>query len=361
MYSNVVKYIDNFSIRLFIDNSIYTDKNIMKKLSKLSKLEIVLYDCPRYKIDNNYHQGLFGTIIRFFPMFNFPNNDANIVILSDIDDYAFRKYFSIFKILQSRLDDLYLIKFANAGRMFNNKELYNHIYNGIILDYIKPQEMVCLKQVDHNVMINFLLNLHKNIKYSYYLNYNLIKDDNYISKYMNNSHFIYGIDEYFLVNNYMHYIIDNKLPYVEILKYNVLNPLYYQINIRNEKWIDNYKDIFNKLLNRILKYMKIDYKLYIKINENEKFKIIMDAADNPIDVKIKLRIYKLFIKLRNNNKYRFLYNTIYNELLLSERYFGLYEFVEYRFLNTKFEDFFEKKKKFDEKYINILKVLYKKF
>jgi hypothetical protein len=323
----------------------------MDKLNKLSKLEIVLYDCPKYKIDNNHHQGLFGTIIRFFPMFDFPNNDANIVILSDIDDFGFKKYFTIFNILENKLNNLYLIKFSNAGRMFKCKEQFNHIYKDIILDYIKPQEMVCLKQIDHIVIIDFLQNLNDNIKYSYYLNDNIIKDNKYISKYVNNGFFIYGIDEYFLNNHYLKFIIDKKLSFVNILKFNIYNYLYYQVFIRNERWIENNKQLFNKLLNRILKFMNINY---IKYNtEEDKFKIISDKIDN--DINLKIRLYKIFIKYKTNPKYKFLFNTIYNNLLLSDKYFGMYEFTEYKFYNNNYNDFFEKQLKFTEKDINKLK------
>jgi len=358
MYYYVIKNISNYSIRLFIDNSIYTDEIIMNKLNKLSKLEIVLYNCPKYKIDDNYHQGLFGTIVRFFPMFDFPNNDANNVIISDIDDFAFKKYLNIFKILDNKLNDIYLIKFSNAGRMFKNKELFNHTYKNVILDYIRPVEIICLKQIDYNVIINFLLNLNQNIKYSYYLNDNLIIDNKYNSKYTNNGHFIYGIDEYFLNNEYVKFFIDNKKPFVNILKFNIFNSYYYQIISRNELWLNNDKKIFNNMLNKILKFIKINYKLYNKIDD--KFKIILKIIDSN-NIKLKLRLYKLFIKYRNNVKCNFLFNTIYNNLLLSDTYFGSYEFTEYNFYNSNYKNFFLEQKKFENKYIHKLKIIYDKF
>lgn len=358
MYHNVIKYVRSYSIRLFIDNSIYKDKDIMNKLDKLYKLEIVLYDCPKYKIDNDHHQGLFGTIIRFFPMFDFPNNDANKIILSDIDDFAFRKYFDIFKTVDYKINDLYLLKFSNAGRMFKNKEQFNHVYQGIILDYIKPQEIICLKQVNQNVIINFLNNLDSNIKYTYYMQNEQKIDKKYISKYINNGHFIYGIDEYFLNNDYIKFIIDNKLSFVDMLRFNVLNPYYYQIFVRNEHWLEKDKIAYNKLLNKILKFMTIDYKLYDNIES--KFKIILNAIDSD-DIELRLRLYKIFIKYRDNIRYKFLYNTLYNDFLLSEKYFGLYEFTEFRFYNSNYDNFFSKKLKFDIKDINRLKKIYNKF
>jgi uncharacterized surface protein with fasciclin (FAS1) repeats len=357
LYYNVIKNFKNFSVRLFIDNSIYTDTNIMSKLNKLNKLEIVLYDCPMYK-DNIYHQGLFGTMIRFFPLFDFPNNDANIVIVSDIDDSSFTKYINLFKILKNNIKDHYIIKYSNAGRMFKNKELFNHIYKNTILDYIKPQEIIYLKQIDYHIIINFLKNLDSNIKYSYYINKNLVKNDNYISKYENNGHFIYGIDEYFLNNEYLKYIIDHKLPFIERLNFNIFNPYYYQINVRNEKWLNKDKKNFELIINKILKYLKL--KPEHDINNN--FDIINNIIyqNNKTALNLKYKLYKMFIKNMNKKRYKFLFNVLYNKLLLSEKYIGIYEFNEIKFYNSKNKDFFIKKLEFnDSKKIKLQNILKK--
>ena len=344
LYNSVIKYYKTFSVRLFIDKLIYSDSNIMSKLKKLDKLEMVLYDSPKY------NQGLFGTMTRFFPMFNFPNNDANIVILSDIDGHAFAKYFDLFKILGTKIDDLYLIKFSNAGRMFKNKELYNNVYNDIILDYIKPQEMVCLKQIDYRVIINFFENLDSKIKYSYYLNKNLIRDNKYISKYENNGYFIYGFDEYFLNNDYIKYIIDHKLPFVERFNFNIFYPYYYQMNTRNEHWLEKNKKDYELLLNKILKYLKINSDK----NLEQKFDIILKIIDKE-SINLKYKLYKLFIKIKNKKKYNFLFNTIYNNLILSDKYIGIYELSEMKFYNINIESIFEKKKSFSDDKIKKLK------
>ena len=37
------------------------------------------------KSDSKYHIDLFGTLVRYFPLFNFNNNDAKSVIVVDID------------------------------------------------------------------------------------------------------------------------------------------------------------------------------------------------------------------------------------------------------------------------------------
>jgi hypothetical protein len=89
-YINGLKILDNLAlknnleIRLFIDNTIYTDKVIMESINNFKTISVILYECPNFKIGEN-HVGLFGTIVRFFPLFDFENNDSRIVMILDAD------------------------------------------------------------------------------------------------------------------------------------------------------------------------------------------------------------------------------------------------------------------------------------
>ena len=85
LYNYRIKDTD-FHLRIFIDETIYLDNTIMNELKQLTNIELVLYSCPNFLIkDKKNHEGLFGTMVRFFPMFDFPNNDAKTVIISDVD------------------------------------------------------------------------------------------------------------------------------------------------------------------------------------------------------------------------------------------------------------------------------------
>ncbi len=81
----VNKYDPTYKIRLFIDYSIFNDTKIMNMLKKLNNVQLVLYHCENFVRDKIYHRGIFGTIVRYFPIFNFPKNDAGIVRIIDID------------------------------------------------------------------------------------------------------------------------------------------------------------------------------------------------------------------------------------------------------------------------------------
>ena len=45
-----------------------------------------MYECPKFKKNNQYHKGMFGTILRFSPLFNEKN--VKVVISSDTEKMA---------------------------------------------------------------------------------------------------------------------------------------------------------------------------------------------------------------------------------------------------------------------------------
>lgn len=69
---------------LFIDENIANDSKIMQIIRRCHNCVPVLFTCVKY-IKGNYHIDLFGTMVRFFPMFNFPNNPFGTIICIDIE------------------------------------------------------------------------------------------------------------------------------------------------------------------------------------------------------------------------------------------------------------------------------------
>jgi hypothetical protein len=95
-YKSFSKYVDgisilngiamarNMEVRIFIDNTIYRDDKLMYQLNQYEKVTLVHYTCSDFLI-GEHHVGLFGTLVRFFPMFKFKNNDAKCAIIVDAD------------------------------------------------------------------------------------------------------------------------------------------------------------------------------------------------------------------------------------------------------------------------------------
>ena len=88
-YRKTTKYLEYFNkwfpiipkssyVRMYVDESILEDKDFIKLFNKnYKKLEIVFFEFEDFK-NGVYHDGTFGSIIRFLPLFNKPALPKNI-------------------------------------------------------------------------------------------------------------------------------------------------------------------------------------------------------------------------------------------------------------------------------------------
>lgn len=350
---------EKFTIRLFIDNSVYLDKELFKRLKKMDMIEIVLYECLSYQIgtDLNYHIGLFGTLVRFFPMFNFKNNDADIIIISDIDDYDyFEKSIQNIKLIKSNIKPHTKLSFFKAGNISKNVLFtISSIYKNIPNPYDVASNFISFSKCDYRVMYDFLTEIAESdelltkYKFMFKSNSNLITDDK----------FVYGFDEYFLNINYTNYLIDTSHDVCVKFKWNVYGSLAWYIKNKN---IPEYQI---NLINDMLKYIydSIDFNFSRKYDLFKKFKILEKniKKNNSLSQKILFHFYYFFISVKNDNRYDFLFDKKIYLLISKYDLFGIYDFEIIMFGSSNSEYFnFVKKKIFDENTINKLKKIHEK-
>jgi hypothetical protein len=348
---------ENFTIRLFIDNSIYEDKKLFARLEKMNMLEIVLYSCVNYQIgtDLNYHMGLFGTLVRFFPMFDFENNDANTVIISDIDDYNyFEKSIENIKLIKSNIRPQTNLCFFKAGNISKNV-LYkiSSFYKNIPNPYAVASNFISFARCDKQVLYDFLIEISESdelltkYKHKFESNANLLTGDK----------FVYGFDEYFLNINYTNYLIDMSKIICVKFKWSVYGSLFWFLN---NKYISQYQiDLINNMLKYI--YQSIGYN-FIKNNDiRNKFKILEKIIykNNQLSEKVLYCCYDFFLSVENDDRYRFLFEENIYKLIKKYDLFGIYDFEIITFISTNSEYFnFISKKTFNQNQISELKKKY---
>ncbi len=359
-----------FKIRLFIDESIFTDKELYTIISKLENVQPVLYSCPNFTVKDKYHIGLFGTLVRFFPFFDFPNNDADVVISSDIDYTNISSIMSDINLLKKYniLDKIYLMKSGNLTRSLRYK--FDFIYKNKLNPYVFALSFVSVKRIDNNVLVDYLKTVNsdrENKNYSYhYISELDTKSDEIKNKYSDEyGSFIYGVDEYFLNSVLTQYVIDKKLCYVVRTSWDVFGCLYYLItdlNVLTGKQIN--------LLNLIFQYV---YKeLGIKIPDSgieDKFKkldeIIYSSNEKNEDKKYEIYrvFYKMFLYLKSNPNYKFIFPNGFYDLFVDNEYFGVYNIDFFRIINCekKDRDIIIEKNSLKNKDIDKLKNFYSKY
>lgn len=345
VYHIIINNYKNYNFRLFIDESIYKDSEIMNIINKLNKLEIVLFKYDRLKLN-----GLFPTLIRFFPMFNFPNNDANIVIPIDIDDSHIinidKEFTNIKHIINTNIiNNTYLIKFGtlNKNIIYN----YHFIYKNTITVYAYAKSIINIKKIDYNIIINFInkvvdsIKLNEPIKnYSYH--YNRYNWGNTLAEELEfkinpNKPFVYGVDEYFLNNTLTKYLIKKNLLTINHVKFNsLLSIFWYRLHFYNnnslrEFEIKNLKKIFTLLLN------KINYKKNIKSKSLNEILNILEKISNNNKQYMKI-IYEYIISNYNNDLLKPYYHSDLINILLQPENKNVYKFKKIIFSNPKYKN-----------------------
>jgi len=332
---NLKKFIDanfkSFKLRVFIDPTIYNDKKIMNKLNS-HNIDLVLYECPKF-IKDGYHRGIFGTIVRFFPMFDFENNDANDVIISDIDLNYFHQTLNMLKlkdklvdIKKHNLDDIYTYFYGTLRDM-------SIIKKGFIIPYILASEQINFKRIDKSVILNYLDNYNKyKDRIIEIFNHSLRK----IEK-SNDEFLIYGWDEYFINYNYINYIIKNKKAFMVTYSYFITINLYY-INTKRHQLMKEEKSILKDFYLDILK----DNKKFKYVDEKNSFffidKLFFDKDLNSLtkdQIDIAVNIYKFYIKNFSSEKIIKLFGIDFVKIILSDYYLGKIKFEEDKIYNSK--------------------------
>lgn len=179
---------------LFIDQNIVDDKQIMGIIQKCKKCVPVLFKCVKY-IKGNYHYDLFGSLVRFFPMFNFPNNPCNIVICIDIDLHE-EDYVKLKSIMRHKFKGITGVGDISRVLYFDLKP---YTYAGLL----------CFnsKKVDRSIIEDFISDAGEG----------KIKSKGHYGKRLTN--FGYGVDEIFLNDvmiehlNGINTIIDYQISY----------------------------------------------------------------------------------------------------------------------------------------------------
>jgi hypothetical protein len=217
LMKNLVNKLPNFRALLFVDNTIIEDKQLFDRIKryKQDKLIIIQYHCPRF-IKDKKHIELFGTLMRFLPFFDFPENFTDFVISSDIDvpnisdlnnlndDYRyFSKIKSDFNYDPAMFSELYMQHAIQSDDY--------HILAGRFMGRTK---------FPISILTNFL---------SCVLNKSCsdIKVIQRILDYDKYDTFPYGIDEYFLNNVLIKYIKEHHMTHSVVTRYMLNAPFYY--------------------------------------------------------------------------------------------------------------------------------------
>jgi hypothetical protein len=216
---------ETFYLRIYYDKSIYSpvhkdpelNEYITKKLTKfvddLEKykyVQLIEYSCPKFNYKNIYHLGLYGTLQRFIPIFDFVDNkNIDTVMIADVDSHidSLGQFNEQYKFMQeNNYKFLYgssckpLRLYQNTGNILRETRDYWMSAGRIITSLKFPKKLFLDFQ-------EALLENNKEIKEYFNRDYEYKKifpttDIQYI--------YSYGIDEYFLNHPFRDYLTEKN-------------------------------------------------------------------------------------------------------------------------------------------------------
>jgi len=271
--------------RIYYDHSLDNDKDwskLLKFFLKKDYVQIYKYYCPEI-IKNGFHDGLFGTFVRFLPLFE-SDKERNWKVMGCLDVDLNKRNIERIDLLNN------ILKFQKSNysfAVFQPKCYYltPHLFN--LKDKIKNLPFILagafLSKITFNkkIFFDFLNNIASENKKYKFLKERLRKRVN------EEDRFLYGMDEYFLTVEIGKEIVKKKkkilflknyVSYAKSLKIIFKQNNYFR-NIKSEKEI-----MWKKLVKKILtskyendKTLFENYKImieysYCELSErNEKF------------------------------------------------------------------------------------------
>jgi hypothetical protein len=296
-------YPSNFYLRLYYDKSInkigrYVE--LIKELKKNPKVQLIEYECDSYKNKHNVHIDLFGTLIRFYTIFDKDKSNIEYTICIDSDNYFTDKFIEIYNNFKKSKKLIYVInrltQISFHGNDFNRSDtLFDFIYllAGCVIikkdkifkyEYWDKYFNKMFEQQDLTYVYNYID--FKRYAINSILEKNDIKPQSYYS-------FNYGTDEIWLNFVLKEILIQNK-------KEKQLD-VYLTKDFNMKFLITRLTDMFhyNKLVN------KEEYELFTSINKKD---IILEIQDIPeIDFNNIEFIDNFFSKIIKNKYYNRLY------------------------------------------------------
>ena len=340
----------NTTVRLFIDNTIFYDKPLMNRLEGLD-IELVRFvPRPEFMIKGHL-KGLFGTLIRFFPMFDFPNNDCDLCVLSDIDlldDEEVRQRFGFVEenYINNFEDPKTSVCIACESYLEVNRDHYNVKYD-MLLPYFHAGAFETKCKFDKRVLIDFLEGVeqskevmtvypkHKNAKLGY-------------------TNFVYGVDEYFLNSVLVDYIVEKKIGITLRARFNVISNLRKRLGIWDLEPERRNADLYRQIMAYVLG------KEHLKMNPRNSFIELERRSGDPDVLQRLIEAYMLILR-DGSEKYdiqtRNIIDVCTHSVFLGTVFFD--GFVSYN--NPKFNLIIDSEKKLPEENIKRLKAFKKKF
>lgn len=320
--ADIKKYVKNSIIRIYYDDSVLKKDDswctLFKKLCSDRYIQLIKYNFKQFKENAVFHKNLFGTLIRFLPLFDFYKTNETVII-QDID-YDARSQYNYTTYIPDKLkfinDKKNIIFVAYGIETFMDKSRLEISYitkKYNFLPRVVAQPIISSTQINKDVFIEFMKCMYvKCTDFTTWMNETVSRincESNVLSekdrniceyiiaeKFSKTGLFLFGIDEFFinfylfneLLKNKKNFYIFMKLPPMGNYNY-FLYDFMYKRGAITRTYIEDFQKFVledNYTNNMKHNYNLIDSVLYVKD----------DMIDKTNSDKNKLNLYNLYSK-----------------------------------------------------------------
>lgn len=337
----------SFKFRIYVDDTIINDPSVLNNLKSIRPpLEIVRFTCKSFIQQGYFHKDLFGTLIRFLPMFRSKKNNIadSVVLISDADWTPRWKGLRAYKtlmsnsVLKKRFHQSYVVF---VGRLFHfaikEGTLRRKVYtNKMVLPYCVATAPVTYKKMDVSIFDSFLRRVNSTSD----------KLTNYTdTRKEYTSGFVFGVDEYFINEVVLVHLINNRLSFGVRYSFSFMHSLFFftQTNSHNHQ-TKSFSKEENKCLRTFFGFISKDKRVDITdmIAKLDSIYRSSSGLQSDEDARLVYRMYRFFILILtkpHNPIYDNIFPRWFVSLLLDDVHLPYYRGEIYRFYNPSFEYF----------------------
>lgn len=268
---NVKEFLPGVYVRIHFDDSICTGdakwRELFADLSDDNTVQLMHYKHPRFASSDGTHEGLFGTLIRFHPLFDYPaNKNLRTVYVTDIDNLITNRNVMLLNEFRASASHFH----------FRTRACYGAIRRLELAEREMPADR--MPKLWHRIVASLMISKIKFPK-ALFEDFLACLDNpesdacSYIENFGKHraqvSHtrrwLTYGIDEFFLNTVFMKHIDDKRIPF----SYSIQNDVCRVISDLRPK-DPKQRTIANKLMNRILgeRHANPRHKLMLKLSDD---------------------------------------------------------------------------------------------
>lgn len=298
----------NYYMRIYFDESIKKNKylnKLLKTFKTYDKIQLIKFECPKFKTNNKNHLHLFGTIMRFHALFDKESPNIEMCLFLDADSIYKPKYLEeVNKFYKSNklvlaFNSFYQLAFymMDSPKDINDYSILDYVHLPAGLTTIKKKKEIFLESY-WNKYLNNLFDQQDLLLVFNYLDFKRFSCPKNDSNYQKQSYysFEYGFDEIWLKFVIKKILSDtNNSENIEVLLTSPYN---------------------NKLvLKRIIVFFE-----YAKNRNKYQFELFIDNC-NFLHKKTFEEFKKYILKIKNDNNLKYLFEKIVKNKYFKKLYF----------------------------------------